>query len=120
MASGNPSVLIICTAFPPFPGIGGRRWAKFAKYFAKNGVNCHVINAVNYSKNVSLWNKDVESPNIVIHPLKFRFQYWLSHTNTSLPYRIAAKLLRMGINLTKYSPHLYSSLSRKRLLSKSI
>jgi glycosyltransferase involved in cell wall biosynthesis len=105
-------VLIICYSFPPYPGIGGRRWAKFAKYFAKEGVECHIINAYNYSKNKSVWNNDIENPLIIIHPLKFRFQYWMGLFSKSLLYRSVSKLLRTGINFTKYSPYFSTSLSR--------
>ncbi len=41
------NVLIINYVFPPYPGIGGRRWAKLAKHLHRNGYNIHVIAAKN-------------------------------------------------------------------------
>ncbi len=41
------NILIISHFFPPSPSVGGRRWAKFTKYLAKNkDVNVHVISAI--------------------------------------------------------------------------
>lgn len=114
----NKKILIVCYSFPPFPGIGGRRWAKFAKYFAENGVECHVISAFNYSKSKSIWNADTDNPNIKIHPLKFRFQYWMGLYSSSFSYRIFSKLIRTVLNLTKYSPYFSTSISKKILLEK--
>ena len=36
-------ILIVCHTFPPEKGIGGRRWAKFAKYLSKDSYQVHVI-----------------------------------------------------------------------------
>lgn len=47
------NILIISSYFPPVPGVGGRRWAKFVKYLSrKEGVNVHVISAKNTVKDV--------------------------------------------------------------------
>jgi glycosyltransferase involved in cell wall biosynthesis len=54
------TVLLISYFFPPYPGVGGRRWAKFAKYLEKDGVEVHVISADNPLKETSAWTKDVE------------------------------------------------------------
>jgi glycosyltransferase involved in cell wall biosynthesis len=60
------SCLIINYSFPPHPGVGGRRWAKLAKYMAISGTQVHVINA---SGNSSSWQADVEHANIFIHSI---------------------------------------------------
>lgn len=63
-------ILIVCFGFPPHPGIGGRRWAKFAKYLAKAGYEVHVIrNTGHYTTYTgkSFWEKDIDSPHIHIH-----------------------------------------------------
>lgn len=66
-------ILLVCYVFPPYPGIGGRRWAKFAKYFAKKGYIVHVINAKNPFPESSNWTQDVQSNNIHIHSLPLRY-----------------------------------------------
>lgn len=53
-------VLIISYTFPPFPGIGGRRWAKFAKYLKQNGYSVKVICCENpFKDRTSEWMDDV-------------------------------------------------------------
>jgi len=66
-------ILLICYVFPPYPGIGGRRWAKFAKYFAKKGYTVHVINAENPFPEVSNWTRDTRSDNIHVHSLPLHY-----------------------------------------------
>ncbi|MEO8761963.1 MAG: hypothetical protein ABI388_10865 [Bacteroidia bacterium] len=58
--TNNKNVLIISYVFPPTPGIGGRRWAKFAKYLNKKGVKVSVISTKYEAFGVSTWAKDVE------------------------------------------------------------
>lgn len=62
-------IVVICYVFPPYPGTGGRRWAKFAKYLAKSGYSLNVIAAKNNSKNKSSWEKDIKHENIRVHYL---------------------------------------------------
>lgn len=54
------SILIVSYVFPPYPGIGGRRWAKFAKYLHRQGHNVYVIAAKNPFENVSTFIEDVK------------------------------------------------------------
>lgn len=60
-------VLIITFTFPPYSGIGGRRWAKFAKYLKKNGNEVEVIAAKSGFEKKSSWTKDVENINVSYH-----------------------------------------------------
>ena len=57
----KPRILIICPSFPPNPGIGGRRWAKFAKTLFKQGCDVWVFSFKLPNRNEnSHWTKDVE------------------------------------------------------------
>lgn len=53
-------ILIISYTFPPNPGIGGRRWAKFAKYFLKMGYDVKVITSTPLPSVNSNWGKDTK------------------------------------------------------------
>jgi hypothetical protein len=67
--SSKKNILIVCFSFPPFPGIGGRRWAKFARHLANANFNVHVLAAENSSANISEWNEDVHNGNIKVTSL---------------------------------------------------
>lgn len=54
----NKRVLIISYTFPPAPGIGGRRWAKFAKYLKRRGHIVKIIAASPKGKELSEWAAD--------------------------------------------------------------
>ena len=62
-------VLVIAHKFPPFEGIGARRWTKFVKYFSKKNVQVHVV-TTNWNGTGKLsWKKDFENDNVTIHIL---------------------------------------------------
>jgi hypothetical protein len=69
----DKKVIIACYGFPPRPGIGGRRWAKFAKHLALNGWQIHVIQAKYKGKLISSWEEDVQHPAIKRHPLPINY-----------------------------------------------
>ena len=58
--SKQPKILIISFTFPPYSGVGGRRWAKFAKYLRKENIPFHVIASKRLEK-TSNWTSDIES-----------------------------------------------------------
>ncbi len=64
-------LLIISHSFPPAFGIGGRRWAKFAKYLKRMGYDITVITAEDTSEEESVWSKDIEDINVISLPYKF-------------------------------------------------
>jgi glycosyltransferase involved in cell wall biosynthesis len=67
-------ILIVSYVFPPHPGIGGRRWTKFAKYFSKEGIDVHVICARNRRQEQSVWMDDVvKDGNIHVHEISTFF-----------------------------------------------
>jgi glycosyltransferase involved in cell wall biosynthesis len=72
-------ILIILYTFPPYPGVGGRRWAKFAKYLAEKGYEVHVICCGNVFKEQSLWVKDTQHQNIKVHSLPVKYPIVMLH-----------------------------------------
>jgi glycosyltransferase involved in cell wall biosynthesis len=86
------AILLICYSFPPFPGIGGRRWAKFVKYLCRNGYQVHVITAKNSSAETSEWLRDVEHKNIILHTLPRKYPAILSKVPTTLFEKVEYKL----------------------------
>lgn len=53
-------ILIISYTFPPQGGVGGRRWAKFVKYFVRAGIDVQVI-ASEPLNHTSIWQEDIAS-----------------------------------------------------------
>jgi glycosyltransferase involved in cell wall biosynthesis len=54
------NILILSYFFPPCNKVGGRRWAKFAKYLVKNGHSVHVICVDVPFSGSCPWEKDTE------------------------------------------------------------
>ena len=74
MLAPGAHILLICHTFPPAPGVGGRRWAKFAKVLARRGWTVHVICAEHRAGTApSPWTDDVRSPRIQVHTLPRRY-----------------------------------------------
>lgn len=95
--------MIVCFSFPPFPGIGGRRWAKFAKHLAKNDFNIHVLAAQTNSVMESEWTKDVTSENIKLTTIPLGsskvFSFYPENFKEKLVYKaltLRAKLFIKG------------------------
>lgn len=102
--SGKKRILIAAHTFPPFSGIGGRRWAKFAKYFERDGHEVSVISAdLGPSKN-SNWTQDVRNVKHSAYPHKFPSV--LSSDPKSvvekLSYRLALKSMLLKSKGTPY------------------
>lgn len=67
----KPSILLVCYSYPPYPGTGGRRWAKLSKYLAREGYTIQVINAAG-TQPASIWLEDTVHPDIHVHSIKNR------------------------------------------------
>lgn len=93
----SKKILLICYSFPPYPGIGGRRWAKFAKYLKRNGNDVYVICAKNPHLYDSSWNKDVEG--VEIHQLPVNYPLPLILFPTNILGRISYKLSLLKVKL---------------------
>ena len=81
-------ILIVSYTLPPENGIGGRRWAKFAKVFAEKGYDIRVITSINKSFN-SPWTKDISTYENSIIRIPSKTPYILSQN----PRTIKEKLL---------------------------
>ena len=96
----SKSLLIINYNFPPTPGIGGRRWAKFTKYLAKDGYELFVIGALNREAKKSAWSADVEN-NDRIHyfPVKTKFFNFFHNYSPTFLNKVAYKLSKFRLEL---------------------
>ncbi|MEL6134333.1 MAG: glycosyltransferase [Bacteroidota bacterium] len=77
----SKDILLICLRFPPTPGIGGRRWAKFAKELAARGFNIHVIAAIQVEDKPSLWTEDVQHPSIKVYDVPNPYPHLVPSSN---------------------------------------
>lgn len=95
MAEPAP-VLIICSTFPPCRGIGGRRWAKYAKALAARGHAVHVVHAAcTKDQEGSLWTADVQHERIHAHPLPPHYPAVLAKRPlTTVPEKLAYRFWR--------------------------
>lgn len=93
--------LVICHTFPPYQGIGGRRWAKFSKALATKGHEVHVVcSAGSTEMQGSLWTADIASPRIIVHELPQHyptvlFKRPLTTLADKLGYRFWMKVMPM-------------------------
>lgn len=80
MSLSSQAVIIVNFDFPPNQGIGGRRWAKFAKGLAAKGVRVYVIKADPVSSNkISPWTDETIHPLIEVHSIKRTYPESVSH-----------------------------------------
>ena len=87
-------ILIISHTFPPSPGIGGRRWVKFAKYLHQKNHKIYVLAAENIQTETSVWHSDIE--NLEIEYLPYHYPKSLS-----LPVHSFLDKLSYRFNLIK-------------------
>lgn len=99
MSTEKAPILIACYTFPPAPGIGGRRWAKFAKGLAQAGHTVHVLCAEPVpGAALSPWWDDVRHERIHLYPLPRRYprvamQWDLTNLWNDFRYRVWMKIL---------------------------
>lgn len=98
MQPGAP-ILIASYTFPPYRGIGGRRWMKFAKALARRGHPVHVLHSEGPDElKGSLWTEDLATPGIHVHPLPQRyptvlFKRPLKGIGEKIAYRLWGRVL---------------------------
>jgi|GEM_PF-456689 glycosyltransferase involved in cell wall biosynthesis len=110
-------LLIVSYTFPPSPGIGGRRWAKFAKYLHKEGYEVHVL--CHKRKNKSPLSSDsAELSGINIHEFGGFYPESLLQTPTDLwqkvKYQFWMRILPLFYKGTIYDKSILSENSFKR------
>ncbi len=108
-------LLIVCYTFPPFDGIGGRRWAKFCKYLHLQGVSFDVIAAQRQSKSNN-WLADIEPFKNRVTYIPSGFPEILASTPKTIIQKIKYKIaLFIEKYLFKGNPYDYSRHWKKQL-----
>lgn len=93
-------ILLISYVFPPYYGIGGRRWARHAHELTKLGYTVHVICAKNPFKKVSLWYETVRNnQHIITHQLKAFYPKVFVDYDHSLFQKVQYKIFSMFLPL---------------------
>ncbi len=92
-------IIIISFTFPPQGGIGGRRWAKFSKYFKREGLNVKVYTAP-FRNNSSPWKEDTIGVEVVEIETGFPrvIRFGVSTILDKIKYRLALYQLRKQVN----------------------
>jgi glycosyltransferase involved in cell wall biosynthesis len=83
-------VLVVSHTFPPAGGIGGRRWAKFAKSLMAKGCQVEIISAQMNDSALSLWSDDVRE--LTINRYATHFPEALAGSADSFWRRVKYKL----------------------------
>lgn len=86
----SKKAIIVCYTFPPMPGVGGRRWVKFAKYLRKSGWQVRVISGTPAKGALSPWDRDLEGLQVLRLPN--RYPRILTKTPRSLFEKISYRL----------------------------
>ena len=118
---GSTNILLISYVFPPYYGIGGRRWARHAGELANLGYHVDVICAKNPFEEVSMWYDHVKNhENITIHELPTMFPNVLLKSKFNffekLQYRFWLATLRIICRGNYFDR---SAFWKKEVLSKS-
>lgn len=91
-SAGRKHLLLIAYVFPPYYGIGGRRWAKHATELTKLGYTIHVICARNpFDKDSMWWEAVKQNPYIIVHQLPGRYPKALVNFAPGLLQKISYK-----------------------------
>ena len=121
MASAQ-RILIVSQTFPPYSGIGGRRWAKFTKYLSSAENDVRVICAdLNVEKN-SPWTSDVAT--VPLRTYKHSFpkvvEQFPKNIFERVIYRLQLAKLKMISQGTPYDRALLDEASFKDILLKEL
>lgn len=94
----SKKILLVSFTFPPSPGVGGRRWAKFSKYLYRKGYDLRVISNEVWKTEQSNWDHDVRELEGRVTRIPSGYPKQLNVFNQSLfdkvKYRIALELVK--------------------------
>ncbi|MES2762466.1 MAG: glycosyltransferase family 4 protein [Bacteroidota bacterium] len=112
-------VLIISYTFPPNPGIGGRRWAKFAKELVACNTDVRVLTFSSdfNEKNSSEWTKDISSYKDRINYQPSRYPKWLDAPKSvtdKIMYRLSLLYVKLFARGNYYDK---ASFLRKKIIN---
>jgi hypothetical protein len=107
----DKNILVASYYFPPYPGIGGRRMAKFCKYLVQKGYTIHIIKVENPHAENSQWLKDIDHPNIKLYSLPLSYPKVLM---MAPDYQKKKSTLAGRINY-RFTRLYYSSIQKKRI-----
>lgn len=93
----KPRVLVICYSFPPVPGIGGRRWAKFSLELLRLDYEVIALGAVNKFGETSEWSQGTQAIPRLYMPLLYPNSLLRNPTHIiqKIRYRIDLLLLKL-------------------------
>lgn len=111
-------LLIISYTFPPSNKVGGRRWAKFAKYLLRKNVDFKVLTSKNTDENG--WVEDLEILKDRIDPISFNYPFYLGIVPNNLyekiRYHLSLLFSKLKTDLNFYDKAVHG---RKNLLSRT-
>lgn len=115
-------IIIAAHTFPPTPGIGGRRWAKFAKYFLRAGHSVTALSADIKSNAESNWNRDVEGVEHITYAHNFPEVLSTNPQSVAakLKYKLALKSMQRKSKGTPYDRALLDKEAFQNALSSQI
>ena len=102
-------VVIVSYTFPPSHGIGGRRWAKFAKYLNRNGAAVKILTFS--TGDGSNWNHDVSEYKNLVDKLDPKQPFYLLNSMpdsvfSKIWYRVTLYLAQIKFSGNVYDPAL--------------
>lgn len=105
----NKRVLIICWSFPPNPGIGGRRWAKFTKYLQLQGYDIYVLRQeADLKNNSGQWLSGLDENRLNVSEIKQHVLVKWLNSGAGLAGKIKNRIARFVLNL-RYGGTIYDA-----------
>lgn len=103
----NKHILVLAYKFPPYEGIGARRWAKFPKYLIKKNLTVHVITNNWKQEGRESWNSDVAEKD-GLRIVKMQTPFNLLRGNSVLTDKVANKAEHLLGKLFTWTDEAYS------------